>query len=54
VLVLLGKWMSDKEIAKELVISPRTVKKHNGNIYAKLGVQDRMRAVEKAEELGLL
>lgn len=54
VLVFLGKWLSDKEIAKELVISPRTVKKHNGNIYAKLGVQDRMRAVEKAKELGLL
>ena len=54
VLEFLGKWLSDKEIAKELVISPRTVKKHNGNIYAKLGVQDRMRAVEKAKELGLL
>jgi len=54
VLEFLGKWLSDKEIANELVISPRTVKKHNGNIYAKLGVQDRMRAVEKAKELGLL
>jgi LuxR family maltose regulon positive regulatory protein len=54
VLVLLGKWLSDKEIAKELVISPRTVKKHNSNIYAKLGVKNRMRAVEKGKYLGLL
>jgi len=54
VLVLLGKWLSDKEIAEELVISPRTVKKHASNIYGKLGVKNRMQAVEEAKELGLL
>jgi LuxR family maltose regulon positive regulatory protein len=54
VLVLLGKWLSDKEIAQELVISPRTVKKHTSNIYAKLGVKNRMEAVEKAKDLNLL
>ena len=54
VLVYLGKWLSDKEIAEELVISPRTVKKHASNIYGKLGVKNRMQAVEKAKDLGLL
>jgi LuxR family maltose regulon positive regulatory protein len=54
VLVLLGKWLSDKEIAEKLVISPRTVKKHASNIYGKLGVKNRMQAVEKAKELGFL
>ena len=54
VLVFLGKWLSDKEIAQELVISPRTVKKHTSNIYAKLGVKNRMQAVEKAKDLNIL
>jgi LuxR family maltose regulon positive regulatory protein len=54
VLVYLGKWLSDKEIAEELVISSRTVKKHASNIYGKLGVKNRMQAVEKAKDLGLL
>jgi LuxR family maltose regulon positive regulatory protein len=54
VLELLGKWLSAKEIAQELVISPRTVKKHTSNIYGKLGVNNRMQAVEKAKGLGLL
>jgi LuxR family maltose regulon positive regulatory protein len=54
VLVYLGKWLSDKEIAEALVISPRTVKKHASNIYGKLGVNNRMQAVEKAKHLGLL
>ena len=54
VLDYLGKWLSDKEIAQQLSISPRTVKKHASNIYGKLGVKNRMQAVEKAKDLGLL
>jgi LuxR family maltose regulon positive regulatory protein len=54
VLELLDKWLSAKEIAQEMVISPRTVKKHTSNIYGKLGVKNRMQAVEKAKDLGLL
>jgi LuxR family maltose regulon positive regulatory protein len=54
VLEFLGRWLSDKEIAQEMVISPRTVKKHASNIYGKLGVRNRMQAVEKAKDLGLL
>jgi LuxR family maltose regulon positive regulatory protein len=54
VLEYLGKWLSDKEIAQQLSISPRTVKKHASNIYGKLGVKNRMQAVEKAKDLDLL
>jgi LuxR family maltose regulon positive regulatory protein len=44
----------NKEIAADLQISPETVKRHAANIYAKLGVGDRRRAVRRAAELGLL
>jgi LuxR family maltose regulon positive regulatory protein len=54
VLGYLSKWLSDKEIAQQLSISPRTVKKHTSNIYGKLGVNNRMQAVEKASDLDLL
>ena len=45
---------SNKEIAQDLVIATSTVKKHVNNIYGKLGVGSRTRAVAKARELGLL
>lgn len=51
---LIRQRLSIKEIAQALVISPNTVKKHNNNIYTKLGVRNRRAAVGKAEELGLL
>jgi DNA-binding CsgD family transcriptional regulator len=35
-------------------ISPRTVRKHLQNIYAKLGHHDRLTAVDHARRLGLL
>lgn len=37
-----------KEIAKELFISPSTVRKHIENIYLKLQVHNKMQAVQKA------
>ncbi len=54
VLELLALGDSNKTIADKLVITVRTVKKHTGNIYGKLGVGSRIQAVTRARELGLL
>jgi LuxR family maltose regulon positive regulatory protein len=54
ILALLQKGLSDKEIAERLVLSLLTVKKHNRNIYQKLGVNGRRQAAAKAKILNLL
>jgi LuxR family maltose regulon positive regulatory protein len=54
ILALLQKGLSDKEIAERLVLSVLTVKKHNRNIYQKLGVNGRRQAASKAKTLNLL
>jgi ATP/maltotriose-dependent transcriptional regulator MalT len=54
VLHLLEQRYSDKEIAKQLVISSFTVRTHTHNIYNKLAVNDRRAAVVAARALGLL
>ncbi len=41
VLCLIGKGMTNDEIASELFISPHTVKNHVTNIYRKTGMDDR-------------
>lgn len=41
-------------IARRLLISPRTVHKHQQNLYRKLGAIDRLSAVLRAQEAGLL
>lgn len=54
VLRLLRTDMTGPEIARELMVSLNTMRTHTKNIYAKLGVNSRQTAVERAAGLGLL
>ena len=45
VLKLAAKGISNKDIAKELFLSPRTIQAHLGNIFNKLGVGSRTEAI---------
>ncbi len=50
--MVLGK--SNKEIAKELGLSPDTIKDHLENVYRKLEAQDRVTASQRARDLGFV
>ena len=54
VLRLLGTTMDSYEIAAHLTIAVTTVRTHIRNIYAKLGVNRRMEAVQRGMELGII
>jgi two-component system, NarL family, nitrate/nitrite response regulator NarL len=49
----LSRGLSNKEIARQLSISPETVKDYLENVYRKLEVPDRVSAVSRARSLGL-
>jgi DNA-binding NarL/FixJ family response regulator len=54
VLVLLSRGMTQKQIARELTISAKTVSNHEEHIYAKLGVSTRGAAAMYAMRHGLI
>jgi DNA-binding NarL/FixJ family response regulator len=54
VLTLVGRGMSNTEIAEELFISVATAKAHVARLLAKLGARDRVQLVIAAYELGLV
>lgn len=54
VLKLLAAGQSNKEIARQLELSPNTVKSHIANLFQKLEVKRRTSAIQRARELGLI
>ncbi len=54
VLRLMARGLSNKAIAKELGLSPETVKDYLLGAFRKLDVRDRVSAVRRATELGLV
>ena len=53
VLDLIAQGLRNPEIAAHLYLSPKTVRNHISNIFAKLQVADRAQAIVRAREAGL-
>jgi DNA-binding NarL/FixJ family response regulator len=54
VLQLVAQGLTDTQIAKQLVISPRTVNFHLTSIYSKIGISSRAAATRYAIEHHLI
>jgi DNA-binding NarL/FixJ family response regulator len=54
VLALVGRGLSNAEIAERLVLSPLTAKTHVARLFAKLGARDRAQLVVTAYETGVV
>ncbi|GAA3060938.1 hypothetical protein GCM10017562_27510 [Streptomyces roseofulvus] len=54
VLTLMGRGLSNAELARELTLSEATVKTHVARIFAKLSLRDRAQAVVLAYETALV
>lgn len=53
ILSLVARGYTNQQLAVHLVLSPKTVRNHLSNIFAKLQVVDRTQAVIRAREAGL-
>jgi DNA-binding NarL/FixJ family response regulator len=53
VLDLIARGRSNTEIARQLYVSPKTVRNHISSIFTKLQVADRAQAIVRAREAGL-
>ena len=54
VLKLMAEGLTNKEVASELSLSPRTVEMHVGSILERLNCRARTDAIKKSVELGLV
>jgi LuxR family transcriptional regulator, maltose regulon positive regulatory protein len=54
VLTMLAAGKSNQAIARQLVVTLDTIKKHVSHVLAKLGAANRTEAVARARELGLI
>lgn len=54
VLRLLATGLTNKEIARTLVVTEATVKSHLVHVFTKLGVDSRSQAMHRAQEIGLI
>lgn len=54
VLELIAAGLTNQQIANQLFLALNTVKAHTRNIYSKLAVNNRVQAVARARELGIL
>ncbi|GAA1937075.1 response regulator transcription factor [Nocardioides marmoribigeumensis] len=54
VVKLIAEGYSSREIARILVISPRTVERHRANVLSKLGMRDRTELTRYAVRAGLI